>query len=275
MNLLPIAGIGFLLQRGNIMVNEIFLINRQWKDITPINCGWETCSPGHSFGPATRFYWLFHYVVHGKGIYTVNGKDYPVHAGQMFIIRPFEVTRYQADSLEPWEYIWVGFTSGIQLPDCLYQQYVVGASRYASLFFSLKEAAQMGEGRELFLCGKIYQLLSILSEKQKGEENYVELAKAYLESHYMQEISIQELAEKLNLNRSYFSSVFRKSTGKSPQAFLIDCRMEKSRQLMAEHGYSPGEAAIAVGYPDIFSFSRMFKRHYGLSPRAYQKQLEK
>lgn len=257
------------------MANEVFLLNRQWRDINPINCGWQTCSPGHSFGPATRFYWLFHYIIRGKGVYTVNGIEHPVRAGQMFVIRPFEVTRYQADSLEPWEYIWVGFTSSIQLPSCLHEQYVLSASRCSALFFSLKEAAEMGEGRELFLCGKIYQLLSILSEEQKGEENYIELAKAYLESNYMREISIQELAEKLNLNRSYFSTLFRKKMGKSPQEFLIDCRMEKACQLMAEHGYSPGEAAVAVGYPDIFSFSRMFKRRYGRSPRAYQKELEK
>lgn len=254
-----------------VMERDVFLLNYHWKEINPINCGWQRCNSGHAFGPATRFYWLLHYVVRGKGVYYVQGKEYPVRAGQFFVIRPFEVTRYEADQHEPWEYIWIGFTSGLKLPQCLQQEYVINAARCAGLFSSLKEAADMKEGRELYLCGKIYELLAQLSEKREGEEDYIELAKTYIESNYMRELSIQELSEKLNLNRSYFSTLFHRKTGRSPQQYLTNCRMEKASQLMIEHGYSPGEAALAVGYPDIFSFSRMFKRYFGISPRQYVK----
>ena len=46
---------------------------------------------------------------------------------------------------------------------------------------------------------------------------------------------------------------------------------EKARTLLLEYGYRPGEAAQAVGYADIFSFSRMFKRRYGVSPSALRR----
>ena len=255
------------------MEKTIFLTNRHWKEINPVDCGWEKCSPRHSFGPATRFFWLLHYVVQGSGILKSDETVYPVRAGQIFVIRPFERTYYEADAQTPWEYIWVGFTAGIDLPECLCRERVVSASRCGRIFSSMLEAEEMRDGRELYLCGKIYQLMAQLSEGQGSEGDYVEQAKTYLESNYMRELSILELAEKLNLNRSYFSTLFRQKTGKSPQQYLTDYRMKKACQLMTEHHYTPGEAALSTGYPDIFSFSRMFKRQFGISPRGYLERL--
>ncbi|RHT59592.1 AraC family transcriptional regulator [Clostridium sp. AM29-11AC] len=266
----------FLQMGGCRMDKQILLVNRHWHDINPVDCGREACAPGHSFGPAARFYWLLHYVIQGRGAFTAGGKESPVRAGQMFVIRPFEVSYYEADRREPWEYIWIGFTCGIPLPECLLQEAVVNASRCGSIFSSMLEAENQTDSRELFLCGKVFQLLAALEEKPAGGEDYVEQARTYLEANYMRDVSIGELAGKLNLNRSYFSTLFRKKTGKSPQQYLTDYRMGRACQLMTEHGYSPGKAALSTGYPDIFSFSRMFKKHFGVSPREYsRRQTEK
>ncbi len=252
------------------MVKEILLADQHFHDLNPIICGHQECEPNHAFGPSTRFYWLLHYVVQGSGIFVSGNQKYEVRAGQIFVIRPYEVTYYEADGKTPWEYIWVGFTSGLDLSG-IFTESVMNAGRCGNIFSSILEAERMNEGRELFLCGMIYQLLARLSEKHSGEEDYVEQARTFLESHYMQEVSIVELAERMNLNRSYFSTLFRRKTGKSPQQYLTDFRMEKACELMTEHGYSPGEAALSTGYPDIFSFSRMFKRYMGVSPREYKR----
>ena len=57
------------------MDKQILLVNRHWHDINPVDCGWEACAPGHSFGPAARFYWLLHYVIQGRGAFTAGGKE--------------------------------------------------------------------------------------------------------------------------------------------------------------------------------------------------------
>ena len=95
-----------------------------------------------------------------------------------------------------------------------------------------------------------------------------------MQTNYMHPVSISALAGELNLDRSYFSTLFRQQTGLSPQQYLLRCRMEHARELLCSHGFTPGEAALAVGYPDIFAFSRMFKRYYGFSPSeaVHQKQ---
>ena len=88
----------------------------------------------------------------------------------------------------------------------------------------------------------------------------------------MQDVSISGLAARLGLNRSYFSTLFHQRTGLSPQQYLLRCRMEHARELLCSHAFTPGEAALAVGYPDIFAFSRMFKRYYGVSPSEALRQ---
>ena len=62
-------------------------------------CGWEKCGPGHSFGPAVRPHFLFHFVLSGKGHYDRAGERYELEAGQGFLILPGESTCYQADWL--------------------------------------------------------------------------------------------------------------------------------------------------------------------------------
>lgn len=248
------------------MAKSFLLSDQHFRDVNPVDCGWERCEPSHSFGPTARMYWLLHYVVSGSGVFESGGVGRPVRAGQMFVIRPLETTFYQADDRDPWEYIWIGFTSALTLPAPLREQAVVQHSGLSSIFSSVLRLEAMTQGRELYLCGRIFQLLSLLSERQPSENDYVEQARTYLASNYMMDISIAGLAGQLGLNRSYFSTLFRQRTGLSPQQYLLKCRMEHAQELLCGYGFSPGEAALAVGYPDIFAFSRMFKRYYGFSP---------
>ena len=71
--------------------------------------GYEKCDPSHSFGPAIRTHYLIHYVVKGSGRFHENGRVHSLHAGDLFLILPGQITYYEADRETPWEYCWVGF----------------------------------------------------------------------------------------------------------------------------------------------------------------------
>ena len=93
-----------------------------------------------------------------------------------------------------WEYIWIGFTCGIPLPECLLQEAVVNASRCGSIFSSLLEAENQTDGRELFLCGKVFQLLAALAV------SYTHLCgPAELEDEILEEYHITQEKQKLCL----------------------------------------------------------------------------
>lgn len=76
--------------------------------------GWEQCEPSHSYGPAARNHYLFHYVISGTGTLMSddsNGitRNYQVKSGQGFMLFPGQVNTYVADQKLPWEYVWVEF----------------------------------------------------------------------------------------------------------------------------------------------------------------------
>lgn len=258
--------------------HSVLLENRHFKEINPIQAGWERCEPGHSFGPASRSFYLLHYVVSGTGRFLTGDAAYPVEQGQVFVIRPFETTAYEASRERPWHYIWLGFEAGRALPSAM-ERDVLALPQAGPLFSRIPNVSDMPAGREAYLCGTVWELLSLLEEEAAGGNarprhaaDCVNVAKTYMETEYMRGVSVAELAKRLNLDRSYFSKLFRRETGKSPQQYLTGFRLQKAAELLRDYGKTPGEAAISTGYPDVFSFSRMFKRHFGVSPSEYQRR---
>lgn len=195
----------------------------------------------------------------------------------MFVIRPEEMTVYRADAQNPWHYIWVGFRVGEPLEQevrTLLQQNVFTIPNARRIFFEIAASGQLHVSRELFVCGKVYELLSLMMESYSHQQadlsNYVMRAKDYVEANYVSDLSVQGIANYLGLSRSYFSAIFKQSEGVSPQEFIVDLRLRKAGELIAERGYRPGEAAAACGYTDVFNFSKMFKRKFGVPPGQYR-----
>ena len=101
----------------SIFPNDLFI------DLTLYQYGWEACAPLHSFGPAIRNHYLFHYIISGKGTLTIadekgENKYYNLGAGMGFLITPQTVTTYAADEDDPWDYTWLEF-DGLKVKEFL------------------------------------------------------------------------------------------------------------------------------------------------------------
>lgn len=263
------------------------LSNRGLSPINPLNAGYEYCRPAHTFGPTVRRYYLIHYIVSGRGSFQTRDQNYSLGPGMCFIIRPDEVTRYAADEEAPWHYIWIGFTASFPLPPCILKEDVLEAGVTADCFLQLKEqyakySGSAGENglREAFICGKILEILMLLGQKyaQKKEtqaQKTARIAQNYIDLEFASGITVAGLARRLHHERTYLSRIFKASTGMSPQKYLCQKRLSEAARLLTECGMPPTEAACAVGYPDIYAFSKAFKQQYGLSPRAYRAEAEK
>ena len=257
---------------------EIYVANKRLPGLNPITFGEERCQPLHFYGPGTRSYWLLHYVVSGKGVFVADEKTYKVSASQCFIVKPEEKIFYQADENDPWHYIWIAFSSDVELPSQMYED-VVSAPGLNTIFLDILNAKNMQNGQAEYLSAKAWEIISYFSENDKNAvsriEDYAERAKTCIEADYMNGITVTEIAKLLNLERSYFSTIFKKSVGIPPQQYLNEFRLNKAAKLLIGQHFSVSEAAYATGYTDIVNFSRMFKKQFGMSPSEYKKSESK
>ena len=252
------------------METEIF-VNK--KDFPALNClffGYENCEKSHFYGPALRMYWLIHFVESGCGIFKINNKTYPLKSGDMFIIPPFVETYYEADSESPWQYSWIAFTCNGKLPIELSP--TVHCPKAAKVFGEMRDCKNLSGSRNAFMLARLWDLFALLSQDSKDRADYIEAAINYIHCEYMNELSVSKIADLLSLERSYFTVLFKKNTGISPGKYIFNYRMEIAAKLMVENGKNVTVAANSVGYTDIYNFSRMFKRHFGISPRSYAKK---
>lgn len=252
---------------------ELMLENKRFNDLNPLICGTQVCESLHSFGPAVREYVLLHYVHKGKGILYNSRGAHSVSAGQIFVIRPGESTLYTADYEHPWEYSWIGFDAGIELPVVMQQDVIEAKS--CELIFKQMTACGLALGRELFLCGKLYELMAKLYHIGEVElsdsARYIHMAQNYIESNYQKKLRVSQIAENLGLERSYFSNLFKMQLGLSPQQYIVEFRMQKAAELLESKDIPLAEVAPLTGYPDVFSFSRSFRKHFGVAPGQYKK----
>lgn len=99
----------------------------------------------------------------------------------------------------------------------------------------------------------------------------------YINKNYEQRISLKQIAHTMYLSPVYISKIFKDETGDSPINYLIKVRLEHARQiLITSNEESIKSVANQVGYEDMYHFSKLFKKQYGISPLYYRReQLEK
>ena len=255
---------------------DVLLTNRGFADINPLLVGQYQCTPGHFYGPNIRCYYLLHYVVSGKGIFKVNNQTYNLSKGDIFVIRPGEEIAYSADLENPWQYRWIAFNCTQELlPECLKED-IIHAPEVEYIFRSAIYADRFSHAKEMYICSKLFELFAILSQRSSPKENkmdsYVQIAKNFIESNYNDpRFSISMLAEKLNLNRSYLSTIFKNIIGLSLQQYLQDFRLKEAINLLLHTEMKIENIAFSCGYSNGFHFSKMFRQKYGVSPSQYRK----
>ncbi len=251
-------------------------------------CGYENCAPGHSYGPVMRNGYLIHYILSGCGIYKARGKIFHLKEGDAFLICPEELIYYEADRKQPWSYTWIGM-QGIKV-----KGYLERTSLLKSLVFhydqddrmrlcheKMFEADQIKNNKDLIMNSIMYEYLFLLARKFPGglpEENkkkagYVDEALKYIESAYCDPITVQDIADRLNINRSYLSRLFRTITGISIQDYLLDYRIRQACILLKNSDLSIRTIAHSVSYMDALYFSRLFHRKKGMTPSEYRKYI--
>ena len=268
--------------------------NQSFVDLGLYQFGLETCEAGHSFGPARRNHYLFHYVINGRGVLYADDSQghtntFKIHSGEGFLIFPEQVNTYVADISNPWEYTWVEF-DGLRVKEALE---IAGFSWERPVYRAVSSGLREGLRDEILsivednntsqfrLIGHLYMFMDYLTRSAENaginvtnrlRDFYIREAVAYIENNYQKDISVEEIAVALGLNKSYFGKIFRLATGKTPQRFLMNYRMIKAAELLTLTRTPINEISSSVGYENQMHFSRAFKMIYNVSPREWRKK---
>jgi two-component system response regulator YesN len=114
--------------------------------------------------------------------------------------------------------------------------------------------------------------LNYAPEADGKKRNTIEMALAFIRERYDRPITLTDVSKYVKLNPSYFSKLFKDSTGISFSRYLTRFRMGKAVELMNDPTWRISEIANMVGYENVQYFIRVFKSFTGIPPRMYKEQ---
>ena len=120
----------------------------------------------------------------------------------------------------------------------------------------------------VYLCRNYVEKTLPMRESLKHRKNMERLNTVlfYMESHFSQPISVEQLAEMTCLSEDRFGHLFRESVGLAPRQYLNNIRLRKAMELLKTGEHSVTAVAEAVGFRDYNHFGRLFRKHYGYPP---------
>ncbi|MDH6342409.1 AraC-like DNA-binding protein [Parabacteroides sp. PFB2-12] len=262
--------------------------------------GYQRIEPGEAYPPRnhpTRY--LFNvdkgrvlneyqllYITRGKGVFTSSErKRVEVKEGNMFLLFPGEWHSYKPDKETGWDEYWIGFT-GVNIDERVRngffnrQHPVFNIGMNDELLQQYKRAIQTAQeqmagyqqilaGIVNYLLGNVYSIDKCASFENK-ELYRMNKAKLLIRESFQQNITPEQVAREINISYSWFRRLFKDYTGFSPAQYIIELRIQKSKELLTNTALTNKEIAFESGFDNADYFCTVFKRKTGLTPHQYR-----
>jgi len=114
--------------------------------------------------------------------------------------------------------------------------------------------------------------LQLIASRSQTRDPITDFVLSYVDSHLSEDISLDLLADKLNLTPGYLSTYFKDKTGRNFSDYLNETRMSRAKRLLREPERRIQDVAAEVGYRNVNSFIRTFKKFAGMTPGEYRKK---
>lgn len=229
------------------------------------------------------------YITEGEGIFETKKKSYQVKAGNVILLFPFEWHRYRPSKETGWTENYVGFNGSIAqniLSFFSVEEPVHYIGFNEAIFQSYKMISQLAtaerigfqqaiSGQILFLLGKTRQITLNKSFADSHLEKTINQSRIYMRANLSKQINLEELAESMNISYSLFRSCFKKYTGISPGQYLLQLKLQLAKNLLSNSIFSIKEISFKSGFESPYYFSKIFKKHVGISPSEFREKGER
>jgi len=227
----------------------------------------------------------------GRGEMVCEGKAVPLGSGSAFCLRPWQEYRATHDPEHPLGVCFVHFDfvdafgkvvhpNEGDLPPLVGrlakgQFYECVLRHVAELFRSGKTDSRLRAADYLNLVLSDFRRessLEGLSGLDLEHAKRIEHVMRYVRENPGQIFTVSELSKLASYSTDHFTRIFTHVAGIGPNKFCIRVRMVRAQQLLRESTMSINQIASALGYADMFFFSRQFKLQFGMSPREWRKR---
>ncbi len=242
------------------------------------------------------------YFISGEALIECNSKHFYAQKGDLIVVNSNELHQGKCLSSDLLYYCIITDTSLLsnQPNDLCDAKYITPISQNKILFKNkisgdndirscienmIKELETREYGFELEIKSALYHLVALLLRKHVKqlltETEYIKRKKnlerfnpvfQYIDNHFQEKISIEELAQVANLSRYHFSRLFKEMTNKTPNEYLNQIRINKAETLLKYSDMNVTEVALSTGFSDPNYFSRLYKKYKRVTPSSVQRQ---
>ncbi|CAL1519304.1 AraC family transcriptional regulator [Chitinophaga sp. MM2321] len=229
------------------------------------------------------------YCVEGSGNIMLKKETYPIGAGDCFIIPRRWAHAYSADEQDPWTIYWIHFTghTADAIVEMAQQQcnghkiFLPHSTERQVLFNNIYQQLNRGYRTEnlvyanmnfwSFMASCIYPG-TYTPGKLKPEHDAIDMAIDYMNQHVRYMLTLQQMAQSVNLSPSHFSYLFKTNTGFTPIEYFNHLKVQQACQYLIFTHLRIKEIAALLGIEDPYYFSRMFTKVMGMSPNQYREK---
>ena len=266
------------------MIYEQHIKDRE--EVTLYGGGYDkNLRPGVTYGPVIRDVYVIECCTGGRGSVIINGKEFPLKARDCFFLFPGDVVVHTADNVQPREGIWCT-VEGLNIGAALKAGGITNKMPFAppeafdKIYESVEklilEKEEMDIGSQFRHASYIYDIIGAVLEMRTVPKKNIWVERAIslvAENYFDKELTVGTLALKIGLERTYFSSLFKKSTGYTYTEYLNAKKIGYACAIMNNKKFTLTDIALSSGFVSLAAFNRTFKSVMGTSPKEYRLKL--
>jgi AraC-like DNA-binding protein len=245
-------------------------------------CGVVRCEPQWQWDPTPERIgdhdlW---YAWAGGGTIRIDGAEYPVHRGRLFILRPNAEIHARHDRQRRLGVCYIHFDPPRQMraESLPLACDVTDADLFERMLRRVVELVERGQKQaaecllESVLLALPQDIIPAGESARPARLRDARIAEAmrHIRENPGEIHSVESLADRVSYAPDHFTRLFKQIAGVAPKEYCIRARIERAQELLRASGMSVQQIASALGYADIYFFSRQFKARTGLSPTQYR-----
>ncbi len=225
----------------------------------------------------------FHLVLEGRGTFSNGSREYVLEPGTLFFSLPEEPHSARSDITMVLYYcnFWL-YPQDQNLKQALRNHFIGHASIKVgrATYLVFEEIRRKTQSNDSWLRHSAeYQLLAYMYELLSGDQRvanhqsqlYINEALTYMQAQIRRDLKIDDLVQRLGIDKSYFIRLFKKNMGTSPLRYYLNLKMDAAKDSLRNSEKPIRTIARELGYVDEFYFSRIFKMYEGVSPQRYRR----